>query len=75
MINHPTCRRYVWTFCLVAATTVYGVAGLLVFSPLSAQSDGDESFDSVLNLYVRDGFVDYSSLLRVDRAVVDRYVD
>ena len=75
MINHPTCRRYVWTFCLVAATTVYCVAGLLVFSPLSAQSDGDESFDSVLNLYVRDGFVDYSSLLRVDRAVVDRYVD
>ena len=75
MINNTTCSRHVWSFYLVATVTVYFVGGFLVLSPLFAQSDGDESFDHVLNIYVRDGFVDYSSLLRVDRAIIDRYVN
>lgn len=41
----------------------------------AAQSGTDESFDRVLNLYVRDGLVSYSSLRVTDRPVIDRYVD
>ena len=75
MIINAKCSRHFWLLCLVVTISVYFLGGLVGLSRLSAQSDGDESFDRVLNLYVRDGFVDYSALLRLDRAVIDRYVN
>jgi len=41
----------------------------------AAQLGPDESFDRVLNLYVRDGLVSYASFRATDRSVINRYIE
>ncbi len=64
---------------LLSAVIVAGLVTSAVSTPASAtvatQSGTDESFDRVLNLYVRDGLVYYAALRVTDRTRIDQYVD
>ena len=73
-MNEPHQRRAVRSLavCLHAVVVVLALGGF----PMRAQvpdADSTRRFDEVLDVYVRDGFVDYRAL-KPSRAALDRYV-